>query len=101
LSNRILSGFPEIVGLYLSTLAMFRHTKLDNKSVKYFAKQDFFLAENLADLEEQLRTTLDFLTLLSWKGSMAAKAYTYGLQFINKNCQVYESCQSPPSKASV
>jgi hypothetical protein len=71
-----------------SIMAMFGDSKLDNKAVKYFAKQDFFLANNLADLEEQLRTTLDFLTLLTRKGSIAVEGYKYSLQFLAKNWQI-------------
>jgi hypothetical protein len=50
--------------------AMFGDNKLEDESVKYFAKQDFFLARNLPELEEQLRTTLYFLTLLTRSNSI-------------------------------
>jgi hypothetical protein len=70
--------------------AMFGDTKLDDEAVKYFAKQDFFLADTLADLEEQLRTTLDFLILLTREGSIALEGYEYGLKFINENRQVFQ-----------
>jgi hypothetical protein len=70
--------------------AMFGDTKLDDEAVKYFAKQDFFLAETLADLEEQLRTTLDFLILLTRRGSIALEGYEFGLKFINENRQVFQ-----------
>jgi hypothetical protein len=69
-----------------SIRAMFGDSKLDDEAVKYFAKQDFFLA----DLEEPLRTTLDFLTLLSRKGSIAVEGYKYGLQFIDENRQIFQ-----------
>jgi hypothetical protein len=69
---------------------MFGDTKLDDDAVKYFAKQDFFLADTMADLEEQLRTTLDFLILLTRKGSIAVEGYEYGLEFINDNRQVFQ-----------
>jgi hypothetical protein len=70
--------------------AMFGDTKLDDEAVKYFAKQDFFLADTLADLEEQLKTTLDFLILLTREGSIALEGYEYGLKFINDNRQVFQ-----------
>jgi hypothetical protein len=73
-----------------SIRAMFGDLKLDDEAVKYFAKQDFFLADSLADLEEQLRTTLDFLTLLTRKGSIAVEGYEYGLQFIDENRQIFQ-----------
>jgi hypothetical protein len=43
-----------------------------------------------AILEEQLRTTLDFLTLLTRKGSIAIEGYEYGLQFIAENRQIFQ-----------
>lgn len=69
--------------------AMFGDSKLDDESVKFFAKQDFFLAENLADLEEQLRTALDFLILLTSSRSIATDGYRYGLEFINTNRRAF------------
>lgn len=69
--------------------AMFGDNKLDDESVKYFAKQDFFLASNLPELEEQLRTTLDFLTLLTRSNSIATEGYEFGLRFIDMNRQSF------------
>jgi hypothetical protein len=68
---------------------MFGENKLDNESVKYFAKQDFFLASNLPELEEQLRTILDFLILLTRNNSIAVEGYKFGLKFIDMNHQSF------------
>jgi hypothetical protein len=49
------------------------------------------LADNLAALEEQLRTALDFLTLLTREGSIATEGYDYGIEFINNNRQAFHN----------
>jgi hypothetical protein len=45
----------------LQVRSMFGSTELDEDSIKYFAKNDFYLADNLSGLEEQICTCIKLL----------------------------------------
>jgi hypothetical protein len=70
--------------------SMFGDTTLDDKTIKLFAKLDFFLGGTYNEVEEQLRTTVEFLNLLTCKGGIAAKGYTHGLRFLLNNCPIFQ-----------
>jgi hypothetical protein len=69
--------------------SMFGNRTRDNDTVKFFSKLDFFLAGSYNELEEQFRTTVEFLNLLTCKGGIASEGYTHGLKFLLKNQPIF------------
>jgi hypothetical protein len=69
--------------------SMFGDAKLDEASIKFYSKKDFYLAGNLPELEEQLHTTIKFLNLLTYEGGIASEGYTFGLRFLSENRPVF------------
>jgi hypothetical protein len=53
---------------------MFRSTKLDEESMKFFAKNYFYLPDNLSGLEEQIYTCIKLLDKLTCRGGIASGA---------------------------
>ena len=49
----------------LQVKSMFGSSELDEDSIKYFAKNDFYLAGNLSGLEEQIYTCIRLLETLT------------------------------------
>jgi hypothetical protein len=64
--------------------AMFGSTELDEASIKYFAKNDFYLPQNLAQLEEQIYTCVKLLEKLTCKGGIASEGYRHGLRMLGR-----------------
>jgi hypothetical protein len=69
--------------------SMFGETKLDDESVRFYSKKDFFLAGSLPELEEQLRTAIEFLSLLTCERGIAVAGYNFGLRFLLENRPVF------------
>jgi hypothetical protein len=51
---------------------MFGSTELDEESIKCFTKKDFYLADSLAGLEEQIHTCIKCLEMLTRRDGIAA-----------------------------
>jgi hypothetical protein len=66
----------------LQVRLMFGNTKLDEESIKHFAKDDFCLANNLQGLEEQICTCIKLLEKLTCKGEMASEGYRRGFEML-------------------
>jgi hypothetical protein len=62
--------------------SMFGDSKLDDESLKYYAKNEFYLAGDFTELEEQLRTTIEFLDLITRRKGISSEGYEYGLQLL-------------------
>ena len=54
----------------LQIKSMFGSTELDENSIKYFAKNDFYLAGNLLGLEEQIYTCIKLQETLTCKAGI-------------------------------
>ena len=65
--------------------SMFGSTELDEESIKYFAKKDFYLADSLAGLEEQIYTCIKCLEMLTRRDGIASEGYVYGFQMLSKH----------------
>ena len=64
--------------------SMFGSTELDEESIKYFSKKDFYLADSLAGLEEQVYTCIKCLEMLTRRDGIASEGYVYGFEMISK-----------------
>jgi hypothetical protein len=64
----------------LQVRSMFGSTELDEDSIKYFAKKDFYLADNLPGLEEQICTCIKLLEKLTCKDGIASEGYRHGFE---------------------
>jgi hypothetical protein len=69
--------------------SMFGDTKLDDDTVKFLAKKDFFLASTYNELLEQLQTTVDFLSLLTRTQGIACEGYSHGLSLLKEHRAVF------------
>jgi hypothetical protein len=63
---------------------MFGNTELDEDSIKYFAKNDFYLADNLSGLEEQIYTCIKLLEKLTCKDGIASEGYRHGFETLGR-----------------
>ena len=68
----------------LQIRSMFGSTELDEDSVKYFAKNDFYLADSLAGLEEQIYTCIKCLDKLTCKEGIASEGYWHGFNMLQR-----------------
>ena len=65
--------------------SLFGDTKINEDTVRYFARHKYYLADSLESLEIQLETCVKFLDLLTAKGGIASAGYTEGLYLIKSN----------------
>jgi hypothetical protein len=68
----------------LQVRSMFGSTELDEDSIKYFAKNDFYLADNLPGLEEQIYTCIKLLEKLTCKDGIASEGYRHGFEMLGR-----------------
>jgi hypothetical protein len=68
----------------LQVWLMFGSTELDEDSIKYFAKNDFCLADNLLGLEEQIHTCIKLLEKLTCKDGIALEGYRHGFEMLGR-----------------
>jgi hypothetical protein len=65
--------------------SLFGDTKINEDTVRYFAKHEYYLSDSLENLEIQLETCVKFLDLLTAKGGIASAGYTEALYLIKSN----------------
>jgi hypothetical protein len=65
--------------------SLFGDTKINEDTVRYFAKHEYYLSDSLESLEIQLETCVKFLDLLTAKGGIASAGYTEALYLIKSN----------------
>jgi hypothetical protein len=68
----------------LQVRTMFRSAELDEDSTKYFAKNDFYLADNLPGLEEQIHTCIKLIEKLTCKDGIASEGYRHGFEMLGR-----------------
>ena len=64
---------------------MFGSSKLANDSIKYFAKNNFYLAGNLSGLEDQSYTCIKLLDTLTCRAGIASEGYWQELSMLSKH----------------
>ena len=69
----------------LQVKSMFGSSELDEDSIKYFAKNDFYLAGNLSGLEEQIFTCIRLLETLTCKSGIASEGYWHGFNMLSRH----------------
>jgi hypothetical protein len=71
--------------------AMFGSTELDDEAVKYYAENDFFLPETLADLEEQIYTCIKTLELFTEREGIAVEGFLHGMKMIQRDRRLFKN----------
>jgi hypothetical protein len=64
---------------------MFGNSTLDNKAVKYYSTNDFFLAESVASLEEQICTCNRCPKIFTTRKGVTMVGFKYCLQILQKD----------------
>ena len=64
--------------------SMFGSTELDDDAVRYYAENDFYLADSLEGLEEQIYTCIKCLEKLTEREGIATEGFEHGLQMLRK-----------------
>jgi hypothetical protein len=71
--------------------AMFGESTLDDEAIKFYASNDFFLADTIPDLEEQIYTCIMCLDLFTERRGIAAQGFEYGLRLVQKNRKLFKN----------
>jgi hypothetical protein len=69
--------------------SMFGSTELDNEAVKYYAKNDFYLAETLEGLEEQIYTCIKCLEKFTERQGIATEGFEHGLRMLQDKKRIF------------
>jgi hypothetical protein len=69
--------------------SMFGSTELDNEAIKYYAKNDFYLAETLEGLEEQIYTCIKCLEKFTERHGIATEGFEHGLQMLQDKKRIF------------
>jgi hypothetical protein len=72
-----------------SIRSMLGENKIDEASIKYFASQDFFLANNITEFEGQLETCILFLELMTQKKGIASEGYGFLKSVLHDEYQTF------------
>jgi hypothetical protein len=67
--------------------SMFEDGHLNDDTIKYFAKHEFYLADSVENLEIQLNTCVKFLDLMTVPKGIASEGFARGL----RNLKTYRS----------
>jgi hypothetical protein len=69
----------------LAIRSVFGEDTVTDEVVRYYAKNDLFLAASYEDAKNQLRTCLKCLEKLTHKGSVGTDGYSYGIDLLSKH----------------
>jgi hypothetical protein len=69
----------------LAIRSVFGENTVTDEVVKYYAKNDLFLAASYDDAKNQLRTCLKCLEKLTYRGSIGTEGYSYGADLLAKH----------------
>jgi hypothetical protein len=69
---------------------MFGNSKLDDEAVKYYSANNFFLAELVSNLEEQVYTCIRCLELFTDQKGIATVGFEYGLHLLPKDRRLFK-----------
>ena len=69
----------------LAIRSVFGEDAVTDEVVKYYAKNDLFLASSYEDAKNQLRTCLKCLERLTYKSSIGTDGYSYGIDLLSKH----------------
>ena len=69
----------------LAIRSVFGEDTVTDEVVRYYAKNDLFLASSYEDTKNQLRTCLKCLEKLTYKGSIGTAGYSYGIDLLSRH----------------
>jgi hypothetical protein len=71
--------------------AMFRKSNLGDAAVKYYSTNDFFLADSISDLEEQIYTCIRGLELFTDRKGNTTAGFEYSLHILQKDRRLFKN----------
>jgi hypothetical protein len=69
--------------------SMFGSTELDEDAIKYYAENDFYLAETLEGLEEQIYTCIKCLEKFTERRGIATEGFEHGLRMLQDRKRIF------------
>jgi hypothetical protein len=73
---------------------MFGDGKLNDDTIKYFAKHEFYLADSVESLEIQLDTCVEFLDLMTVHKGIASEGFARGLRYLKTYRSAFQNMQA-------
>jgi hypothetical protein len=74
--------------------SMFGDGKLNDDTIKYFAKHEFYLADSVENLEIQLDTCVEFLDLMTVHRGIASEGFARGLRYLKTYRSAFQNMQA-------
>jgi hypothetical protein len=74
----------------LAIRSVFGEGKVDDETVKYYLKNNLFLAKSLEQAERQIKTGVKFLEKLTQKDSIGTRGYSYGLKLVEQHRRLFD-----------
>ena len=74
----------------LAIRSVFREGKVDEETVKYYLKNNLFLAKTLEQAERQIKTGVKFREKLTHRDSIGTRGHTYGLKLIEQHRRLFD-----------
>jgi hypothetical protein len=74
----------------LAIRSVFGEGKVDEETVKYYLKNNLFLAKTLEQGERQIKTGVKFLEKLTHRESIGTRGHTYGLKLIEQYRRIFD-----------
>jgi hypothetical protein len=72
---------------------MFGDGKLNDDTIRYFAKHEFYLADPIKSLEIQLDTYVELLDLMTVHQGISSKRFARRLQYLRSYRSTFQSMQ--------
>jgi hypothetical protein len=73
--------------------SVFGDGKLNDDTIKYFAKHEFYLADSVENLEIQLDTCVEFLGLMTVNRGIASEGFSRGLRYLKTYRSDFQNMQ--------
>ncbi len=74
----------------LAIRSVFGEGKVDDETVKYYLKNNLFLAKSLEQAERQIKTGVKFLEKITHKDSIGTRGYSYGLKLVEQHRRLFD-----------
>jgi hypothetical protein len=69
----------------LAIRSVFGEGKVNEETVKYYLKNNLFLAKSLEQAERQIKTGVKFFERLTYSNSIGTRGYSYGLKLVEQH----------------
>lgn len=70
--------------------SVFGEGKVDDDTVKYYMKNNLFLANTMEQGEQQIKTGVKFLEKLTYQDSVGTAGFSYGLRLIERHRRLFD-----------